>query len=268
MSSTQKGEEDIQMKMESFVALSVLGLLCCFVFACASDSAGTSVRGTALYRERIALPPGAVLEVSLQDVSRQDVAAETLGSVTIEDPGSPPFAFEIPYDEDAIDERHTYAVRATIKADGKLLFTTDTTYPVLTRDAGNEVELMLRHVARDTHSSSPSLEDTYWKLTFIGDEPAPVLEGKREPHIVLDSEQGMVGGTGGCNRITGSYEIDAGSISFGNMAVTKKACFDDQDVDSELAAALEKAVGARGHKGLLELLDADGTVVAKFVAKE
>jgi len=256
------------MKIESLVALPVLVLLACVVFACATASAGSSVRGTVMYRERIALPPGAVLEVTLQDVSRQDVAAETLGSVTIEDPGSPPFAFEIPYDADAIDERFTYAVRATITADGRLLFTTDTTYPVLTRGAGDEVELMLRHVASERPSSRPSLEDTYWKLTHIGDQPAPALEGRREPHIMLSSEHGMVGGTGGCNRFTGSYEIKKPKITFGTLALTKMACVDQRDVDQELVAALKKTAGARGHKGLLELIDADGNVVATFVAKE
>ena len=49
------------------------------------------------------------------------------------------------------------AVRATIRADGKLLFTTDTVYPVLTRGAGHEVELMLRRVPgmKDEEASSP-----------------------------------------------------------------------------------------------------------------
>jgi len=35
-----------------------------------------AVRGTATYRERMALPPGAVLEATLEDVSRADAAAE------------------------------------------------------------------------------------------------------------------------------------------------------------------------------------------------
>jgi putative lipoprotein len=41
------------------------------------------IRGTAAYRERMALPPGAVLEVRLEDVSRADAPAELLASATI-----------------------------------------------------------------------------------------------------------------------------------------------------------------------------------------
>jgi uncharacterized lipoprotein YbaY/heat shock protein HslJ/uncharacterized lipoprotein NlpE involved in copper resistance len=118
----------------------------CFLIGsgCSSVSANGTVSGTATYRERIALPPGAVLEVSLHDVSRADAPAKELGSVRIENLGNPPFEFEIPYPPEAIDDRHSYAVRATIRAGGKLLFTTDTSYPVLTRGACNEVELLLR----------------------------------------------------------------------------------------------------------------------------
>ncbi|MBO6774757.1 MAG: YbaY family lipoprotein [Marinibacterium sp.] len=38
------------------------------------------VTGSVTYRERIALPPGAVLKVSLLDVSQQDVAATVISS--------------------------------------------------------------------------------------------------------------------------------------------------------------------------------------------
>jgi putative lipoprotein len=41
-----------------------------------------------------------------------------------------------------------YGVRATIRHDGKLLFTSDTHYPVLTRGAGNTAEVLLIMVDR------------------------------------------------------------------------------------------------------------------------
>ncbi|MGD8439016.1 MAG: YbaY family lipoprotein [Holophagae bacterium] len=113
------------------------------------------VRGTATYRERMALPPDAVLEVTLEDVSRMDVPAEVIGRVEIADPGNPPYAFEIPYDADAIDERHSYSVWARITRDGTLMFTTDTAAPVLTRRAGNEVELVLKRVGGGSTGPSP-----------------------------------------------------------------------------------------------------------------
>ena len=63
-----------------------------------SDQSKTgAVSGTATYRERMALPPGAVLEVVLEDVSRADAPAEVIGLARVENPGNPPFRFEIAY---------------------------------------------------------------------------------------------------------------------------------------------------------------------------
>ena len=56
------------------------------------------VTGTVTYRERIALSPQAVVEVKLEDVSRADAAAVTIGEQTITNPGQVPIDFEIEYD--------------------------------------------------------------------------------------------------------------------------------------------------------------------------
>ena len=49
-----------------------------------------TVRGEAMYRERLAVPPGAQLEVLLLDVSRADAPSQTIGGVTLSDIGQPP----------------------------------------------------------------------------------------------------------------------------------------------------------------------------------
>src|SRR5262245_785093 len=55
------------------------------------DSAGSAahVTGTVTYRERMELPADAVLEITLQDVSKADAAAEVVGSTRIRNPGAP-----------------------------------------------------------------------------------------------------------------------------------------------------------------------------------
>ena len=103
-----------------------------------------TVRGTATYVQRIALPPTAVFEARVEDASRGDIAATVIGSVRIESPGNPPIAFAIDIDPAAIDARRRYAVRASISDDRKLLMTSDRAYPVLTRGSGNEVAVLLR----------------------------------------------------------------------------------------------------------------------------
>ena len=101
------------------------------------------VTGTLMYRERIALPPGAVAEVWLLDTSLADAPAVEVAYREIEDPGSPPIPFALEYDPEQIRERMQYTVRATIRHGDRLLFTSDTHYPVLTRGAGNTADVML-----------------------------------------------------------------------------------------------------------------------------
>ena len=102
-----------------------------------------------MYRERIALPPGAVAKVRLLDTSLADVPAVEVASAEIKEAGNPPIPFVLNFDPSKIDDRKQYGVRATILHDGRLLFTSDTHYPVLTRGAGNRADIMLIMVERD-----------------------------------------------------------------------------------------------------------------------
>ncbi len=92
--------------------------------AAADAPSPAKIEGTVLYRERMMLPPGAELKVQLEDISRADALADVLAVVTQTPQGGPPFSFVIDYDANRIDERHRYALRATITLDGNLMFTT------------------------------------------------------------------------------------------------------------------------------------------------
>ena len=140
---------------------------------------GAQVKGTATYRERIALTPGAVFEAMLEDVSKADAPAVVIGSVRIDKPGQVPIRFEIPYDPAPIDHSHSYSVRARILVDQRLLFTTDQTYPVLTRGHGNEVQIMLRMVAASKPASKPAQATPLGTLPASSSAscPAPIVLG-------------------------------------------------------------------------------------------
>ena len=133
------------------VTLSLFGWLA----ACSATNAvpaggGASpsrVTGTVTYRERIALPPTAVIKVQLVDVSRADAPAIVLGEQVIQSAGKQvPFSFEIPFDPAKIEENYSYAVQARIEVDGKLRFISDRHYAVITRGAPTHVDLALRSV--------------------------------------------------------------------------------------------------------------------------
>ncbi len=139
------------------------------------------LKGTATYRERIALTPDAVFEAMLEDVSKADAPAVVVGSVRIDKPGQVPIRFEIPFDPARIDQSHSYSLRARIVVGQRLLFTTDQAYPVLTRGHGNEVEMMLRMVAASKPASKSTQAAPLGALpaSFIGELPCADCLGIR-----------------------------------------------------------------------------------------
>jgi putative lipoprotein len=105
----------------------------------------TVVNVTATYRERILLPPGHVLNVRVEDVSRADAPAEVLAEHSEPLNGrAPPYQATLGFPSSQIDPRHTYAVRAEIRDPaGALRFTTDTRHPVLTNGAPASADITL-----------------------------------------------------------------------------------------------------------------------------
>ncbi|MEQ5803013.1 YbaY family lipoprotein [uncultured Halomonas sp.] len=81
------------------------------------------ISGDVWYRERIALPPGAELTVTLEDQSRADAPATILTDYTHTVDGTPPpYPFRLVFNPAVIDERMTYGLRARIEHNGDLLF--------------------------------------------------------------------------------------------------------------------------------------------------
>jgi putative lipoprotein len=107
----------------------------------------TSIKGNIIYREKVALPPHAVVTITLEDTSLMDVAAKKIAEQTFTTDGAQvPFDFELSYDANKIEVKHRYSVRATIRLDGKLRFTTDTANLVIT-DEGQTKQVNLHLVA-------------------------------------------------------------------------------------------------------------------------
>jgi putative lipoprotein len=107
----------------------------------------SSVSGTVTYRQRIALPPNALLQVKLQEVSKQGVPPVVIGEQIIPTQGRQvPFPFEINYNQNTINPSYTYTVEARIFVDNRLRFINPTPYPVITNKNPNRVEIVLNQV--------------------------------------------------------------------------------------------------------------------------
>ncbi|MBL0915676.1 MAG: YbaY family lipoprotein [Sphingopyxis sp.] len=127
-------------------AVATLGLSALALSACAATGEAANqqytVSGSIAYRERIALPPSAQIEVRLDDVSLADAPSRTIARQAFGADGQQvPIAFLLRFDRGEIDPRHSYAVSARITGDdGKLMFITDTRNSVAF-DGPSEVDM-------------------------------------------------------------------------------------------------------------------------------
>ncbi|MGH7562865.1 MAG: YbaY family lipoprotein [Gemmatimonadota bacterium] len=196
------------------------------------------LRGSVAYRERVALPLDAVVEVQLLDVSAQDVAAPVIAETTIASDGRQvPFPFEVRYDPGRIHPDRTYAVRATIHSGGRMIFTTDTAYHVITRDNPTRVDLWLVGAA-ESSGEAGGLQGTAWRLEDLGG--FGVLD--RVEATLEFPEAGKVVGSGSCNRFFGTVEISGESIKFGPLGSTRMSCVEAvMNQEAKYLKALEDA---------------------------
>lgn len=114
--------------------------------------------------------------------------------------------------------------------------------------------------------SSASLENTYWKLVWIRDQPVTVADKRREPHLILHPDNKRVSGSGGCNRLMGSYSANADRLTFGRPASTRMACVHGMEQEDAFLTTLPSVARWRISAEQLELLDGSGNVVARFQA--
>ncbi|KUJ77053.1 hypothetical protein AVO45_10775 [Ruegeria marisrubri] len=250
------------MSLTRGLAAILAGLM---IWAGGSDMARAgTVQGTASYRERIAVMPGSVLEVSLLDVSLADAPAVVLSSQRFALDGVPA-EFQLTYDDALIKDRMRYVVRASIYNGRKLLFTTDTAYPVLTNGAGDTVDLLLVKVPAKQPKHEVKLENTNWSAVELNGQALDVENG---PELSF-AQGGMVGGISGCNRFTGLAKIHGDRLRFpDNMAATMRACIPPYDeIEKEFLEALASVeTYSVDDKGQLVLVNAAGDAVLRFEA--
>jgi len=106
-----------------------------------------SITGTITYRERMALPETARVELQILDVTDEDAEPALVTEKRIDTPGQVPIAFSIPYDPRAIDANHTYALRAKIRVGDDLWFASPFDVRVLTAGNPTRLDLVLDRIS-------------------------------------------------------------------------------------------------------------------------
>lgn len=124
----------------------VLGLASMAVLSAVRAQTMKELTGSVSYRERIALPPAASVNVKLLDVSLADAPATIIAETTVTPGGQVPVPFTLSYDPARIDPAHRYVLQAQIVVDGKLMFITDQNWPVFDGEP-DKTDLLVVRVA-------------------------------------------------------------------------------------------------------------------------
>lgn len=110
------------------------------------------------------------------------------------------------------------------------------------------------------------LAETHWKPVELRGQPMPPLDDGREAVLIL-AGNGQVSGAAGCNRMFGPWKAEgADGLRIGPLATTRMGCLATPEVEQRFLAALADARRQRHAGQSLELIDAAGTVIARFQA--
>jgi copper homeostasis protein (lipoprotein) len=108
------------------------------------------------------------------------------------------------------------------------------------------------------HDELIPLGHTEWALVELGGEPVAVGDDMPSPYIVLDLEESRVAGSGGVNRLMGTFSLAEGELSFGPLATTLMA--GPEEAMARERAFLDALAGVTSYRldgGSLTLLAGD-----------
>jgi uncharacterized lipoprotein YbaY/uncharacterized lipoprotein NlpE involved in copper resistance len=143
------------------------------------STAPSIVTGTVVYREAIALPEDATVRVRLLDASDPELPPKAVAETTIAARGRQvPIPFEIAYAAGDIKPSRRYVVSATISAGGRTLFASRSRYPVITRGAPTNVEILVQAAGGERRPHASPLGSL--PATYTGVLPCRGCEGIRQ----------------------------------------------------------------------------------------
>lgn len=110
------------------------------------------------------------------------------------------------------------------------------------------------------------IEGPNWQLEQLGGVLIePSSDPRANPQIQFDRNSSRVTGTGGCNRVTGTYVRSGSQLKLNQLGATRMACANPAaDInETQFFAALQATASYRlQNRSRLVLLDASGRTVA------
>jgi heat shock protein HslJ len=121
-----------------------------------------------------------------------------------------------------------------------------------------------------TAGTSAPLTGVTWGLISFNNERAITSVILDTDITAVFGEDGMLTGSAGCNTYSAPYSIDGDSVFIGMAATTRMMCAQPAGImeqEAEYLAAIQKAATYKADSERLDLLDADGRIMATYTAQ-
>ncbi|SMY32303.1 META domain-containing protein [Photobacterium andalusiense] len=225
-----------------------------------------------IYLDRRMLPPGAVLNVALEDVSLADAPSVTLSTESMDIAGAPPYPVTLNYDANKIKANHRYNVRATVKVDNKLIMTSTSAMDPFAADAKQPLEVKLDRIAPAQNAApqanQPALAGPQWQLVTLSGQAVQPGAGGNNAFIQFDTTTNTVSGFSGCNNFHGTLTAKtASTLTVGQAASTRKMCMEGMELEQAFLAALPEFASYSINNDILTVKDINANTIATFKIK-
>lgn len=247
----------------------VLGLL---LVVSPALAAKVTLSGQVTYRERIALPDTATLEIQLLDQTlpslppRLDVRAP-IG------PGQVPLSFSLGFEDSMILPSHSYALVATIAVPEGVMFRNVEPYALNPLAPAQPVLITVNRFATDSKDASassepapadnvtPAIFDATW--TAVSIKGAAVLP-RNHPTLSIGADL-RAGGSTGCNSWFAQAELHGDALHLGQIGATLIACPEPvTQQEQAFTQALSQSARWQVSGDTLTLFGIDGTALLTF----
>lgn len=247
------------------IVLAIVALL--LALASPAVAAKVTLKGDVTYRERIALPPGGMLSVSLIDLATPD-QPRVSAKAPIASPGQVPLTFTLNFDDNVIVAGHKYALVAEISGEDAVWFRNAEPYAVDPLAPAAPILIILNMVpageavAKPEVVAPPPILGITWQAETIAG--APVARSVVSSLSIASDMR--AGGRGGCNSWFAQAEVTGERLIFSAVAATRMACVSEDVTKQEdsFFAALAATRFWRVDDDHLVLLDAGGGQLASL----
>ena len=104
-----------------------------------------------------------------------------------------------------------------------------------------------------------------WTATQLGNSMLKTEANRQNlPYLNFDAATQTVTGSDSCNRLTASYAAGRDTLQLGQLATTRMACLNNNNLDQKFHEALNKVTHYQAYGKTLKLLDRHGNLLIQF----